>query len=352
MIEFDDTWEENGTRHISEIIDAEFSEDSQNSPLEREESADVETVADDSAHDSDPHSDDEGPIQEGSHSSSAITSHSVAIENPETLASLATPEQIETAIRRIVARTQAIKQFKAAMLSLTNVRDWYAHTAEGDDDGIPYLAESGCEKIINAFEIEVEHDGGTREVQPPDIGGYEFIYTGKMRSLVFSTTWLPVVGSRWSEDGFFTMGGRRTADPGDVRKAAHTNFLGRGIKSVCGLKTITWDELEEMPGLENLRTRCTRIGYASRGDDNQKADPGEIHELCKGPHIAVKIDKEDLESRNVVKSIPAKDRTWVKGQWYWAIRYSKKHLGIVLDLHASNPAVKYKLVNVAKEDLP
>ena len=355
MIELDETqglFEGQEPEHVKEIVDSVYEETHKTASETAPSGEGGQEVTEDAGVE-----DVEGEPEEVSVSSdpsgpSAITSHSIVIENPETLASLATPEQIETAIRRIVARTQAIKRFKAAMLSLTNVRDWYAHAAEGDDDGIPYLAESGCEKIINAFEIEVEHDGGTREVQPQDIGGYEFIYTGKMRSLVFSTTWLPVVGSRWSEDGFFTRGGTRTPDPGDVRKAAHTNFLGRGIKAVCGLKTISWEELEEMPGLENLRTRCPRIGYASGGGGGSKAEPGEVHDLVKGPHIKLKIDKEDMDSRNAVKSIPAKERAWIKGEWYWAILYSKKNLGIVLDLHAANPAVKYKLANVAKENLP
>jgi hypothetical protein len=334
-IELDPTWEDEPKQA------GEIAEDVQ-------ESLDLDEGGDDTTQDDDVV---EGEIE--GEATALTVSHSQAIETPESLASLATEEQMEAAIRRIVNRTKALKEFKAAMLSLTNVRDWYAHEGEGEEDGIPYLAESGSEKIINAFEIEVEHDGGVRNDMPPDIGGYEFVYQGRMRALVFSDIWYPVVGSRWSDDGFFTRGGTRIADPGDVRKAAWTNFMNRGIKTVCGLKTITWDELERMPGLENLRNRCVKITY-SGGAKGPAPEPGEISDIEKGPHIKVKIDKEDMESRNTIKKLPAKDRAWNKspGCFYWVVRYTKKNLSMVMDLHAVNSAVKYKLANVPKEDLP
>ena len=124
---------------------------------------------------------------------------------------------------------------------MTNKFDWYSHRAEGDPDGRPYLGESGAEKVIHAFSIEIEHDGGQRV--PNEEGGYEYVFQGRMRALQFSDVWYPVIGSRWSEDGFFTRGGKQRPDPGDVRKAGLTNFYNRGIKTVCGLRTLTWDEL-------------------------------------------------------------------------------------------------------------
>ena len=281
----------------------------------------------------------------------AIIERAVTDITPEALADLATDEQIERAIRRIVARTKAIKKFKAAMLSLTNVRDWYAHAAEGDDDGSPYLAESGSEKIINAFQIEVRHDGGNRHTV--EEGGYEFVYQGEMRALVFSDIWYPVIGSRWSDDGFFTKGGTATADPGDVRKAAWTNWMNRGIKTVCGLKTLTWDELEKMPGLKDLRNRVQKIGYRRRGS-GPAAAPGELSEIEKGAHIKVKCRKEDTVTQTAIKNLPARDRIWNGSPdcFYWVVRWSKENFGTVMDLHAANDAVKFKLYNIQKGEMP
>jgi len=284
----------------------------------------------------------------------AIITRAVADIEPTALADLATPEQIETAIRRIVARTQAIKKFKAAILSLTNPLDWYSHASEGEEDGMPYLGESGSEKIVNAFQIEIEHDGGKREVCDPNTGGYEFVYEGRMRALVFSDIWYPVIGSRWSDDGFFTRGGTATADPGDVRKAAHTNWMNRGIKTVCGLKTITWEELEELPGLENVRRKARQITYGSKKGSGPAPEPGELHELEKGAHIKVKIDREDLDSRGNIKSIPVAERYWNKSPdcFYWVVKWSKKNFGVVMDTHAANSTVKFKLYNIPKDEMP
>lgn len=281
----------------------------------------------------------------------AIIERAAAEIEPMALADLATEEQITRAVARIVQRARAIKKFRASMLAMTNVRDWYAHAAEGDDDGNPYLAESGCEKIINAFQIEVRHDGGTRNAV--EEGGYEFVYQGEMRALVFSDIWYPVVGSRWSDDGFFTRGGTCTADPGDVRKAAWTNWMQRGIKTVCGLKTITWDELEKLPGLKDLRKRATKIDYRTKGG-GPAAAPGELHALEKGAHIKVKIEQEDLTSRDTIKSIPAAERFWNKSPncFYWVVKWSKKNFGVVMDAHAVNSEVKFKLYNIPKDEMP
>jgi hypothetical protein len=268
----------------------------------------------------------------------------------DALANLATEEQIERAIRRVIARTVATKKYKAAMMSMTNVRDWYSHAAEGDDDGVPYLAESGAEKVIHAFEIEVHHDGGKRV--SVDEGGYEFVYTGRMRALAFSELWYEVVGSRWSEDGFFTRGGKCTADPGDVRKAAWTNFMNRGIKTVCGLKSLTWDELEAIPGMEGLRTKVRRIGFA--GGSGPAPEPGEISDIEKGPHIKVRIDKDDVDSREAIKRLPKRDRMWNKnpGCFYWVVRWSKQNFGTCCDLKAANDSVVFKTFNVPADELP
>jgi hypothetical protein len=291
----------------------------------------------------------EGEIVENGETT-AIVEHAVETLEPESLARLATEDQIEKAITRLVARTRAITRYKAALLSITNVRDWYAHASEGDPDGVPYLAETGSSKVIHAFQIGVEHDGGQRV--PVEDGGYEFVYSGRMRALMFSDIWYPVVGSRWSDDGFFTRGGTKTADPGDVRKAAHTSFLNRGIKTVCGIKSLTWEELECLPGLEDLRNRVPKIGYAKQGGGDTQ--PGELSEIEKGPHIKVKIPREDLTTREAIKGMPKRDRIWngSKGAYYWVVRYNETNLKKVADLKAVNDAIYFKPFNVAAEDLP
>lgn len=290
------------------------------------------------------------PAEEGA--TALAPAPAAALQEPTGLAKLATADQIEHAITRVVARAKATERFKVALLAMTNTRDWYNHEGEGDE-GNPYLAESGSEKVVHAFEIEVDHDGGTKE--PAEEGGYEFVYRGKMRALAFSDLWYSVVGSRWSQDGFFTRGGKRTPDPGDIRKAAWCNFMNRGIKTVCGLKTVTWDELEAIPGFENLRDRVPKIGYKSGGGKgNGGGQPGEVDALEKGPHIKVRIDKNDLASRDAIKKLPNNVRTWNgnKGCYYWVLLFTEAHFKLCADLHAANSQVKFQAFNVPEDQLP
>jgi hypothetical protein len=272
---------------------------------------------------------------------------------PESLMALATDDQIERAIKRTLARIAATKRYKVALLSMTNHRDWFAHKSEGDPDGIPYLAESGSEKVIHAFEIEIEHDGGRREVNPE--GGYEYVYQGRMRALQFSDVWYPVIGSRWSEDGFFTRGGKQRPDPGDVRKSALTNFYNRGIKTVCGLRTLTWEELEAIPHLAGLRKKVTLISYGSGGGGGGGATtkPGEKSAIAKGPHILVKIGFGDEKNKALIKKLQPWNWNGTEGCKYWEVGYTEENFGRVMDMHAADEqAVKFKLVNVPYEDLP
>jgi len=59
----------------------------------------------------------------------AIIERAVLEIEPTALADLATEEQITRAVARIVQRARAIKKFRAAMLAMTNVRDWYVRLA-------------------------------------------------------------------------------------------------------------------------------------------------------------------------------------------------------------------------------
>lgn len=272
----------------------------------------------------------------------------------ESLATMATRGEIDAAIDRLLARVEATKRYKVALLSMTNYRDWYAHTTEGDPDGIPYLAESGAEKIIHAFAIEVEHDGGktcpSHDANTGKVDGYEVVYTGRMRALRFSDIWFPIVGSRWSGDGFFSRGGKRRVDPGDVRKAAWTNWMNRGIKTVCGLRSLTWDELEAIPHLKDLRKRVTKIGFTSQ-DGGRSSTPGEKSDIAKGPHIVIRLKYNDKKNQARVKEM--KPWNWNGDEKVWEVPFNKKNAGRVADMKAEDgDAVAFTFRNVPKEELP
>lgn len=276
----------------------------------------------------------------------------------ERIAQLASEEAIEAAFARSIKRIEITKRLKAVMLSMTNPFDWVAFYDESDPDGKPYLQGSGCDKVVHAFGIEMEHDGGKRVDNPE--GGYEYVYTGKVRSRAFSDIWLDVIGSRWSDDGFFTKGGKYRADPGDVRKAGHTNFMNRGIKTALGIRTITWEELEAVPGMEGLRSKVQKVGFGDNRDakrGHNPAQPGEKHAIATGPHYMMKLNPKDVTVRETLKKIiPPGDRTFTgkdgEPPYVWLIKHSKDTVGKVFDFLADNPGVKSKPVNVPPEEMP
>lgn len=276
----------------------------------------------------------------------------------EMVAQLATEEQIQAAVHRLCVRVEAGKRLKAAMLSMTNKHDWCAFYSEGDPDGRPYLETHGCQKVMHAFGIEVEHDGGAL-VQHSD-GSYEFVYTGQVRARAFSDIWYPVVGSRWSNDGFFSRGGQQRVDPGDVRKSGHTNFMNRAIKTALGIGSLTWEEIEQVPGMENLRRVVKRVGFkdtSSGPSGSPPTQPGEKHEIATGAHLQVILPYELASARaQLKKAIRPGDRTFTGKEGdppnTWLIRHDKHNTGSILDLAAENPSIKVVPINVPAGELP
>ena len=278
----------------------------------------------------------------------------------ERIAQLGSEDAIEAAFARSIKRIEITKRLKAVMLSMTNRFDWVAFYDESDPDGKPYLQGSGCDKVVHAFGIEMEHDGGKRIDNPE--GGFEYVYTGRARSRAFSDIWLDVVGSRWSDDGFFTKGGKYRADPGDVRKAGHTNFMNRSIKTALGIRTITWEELEAVPGMEDLRKKVQRVGFRDsaqkeKGRGHAPAQPGEKHAIQTGPHYVVKLNANDVTVREALKKAIAPGHRTFTGKdgsppYVWLIGHNNDTVSRLFDFAADNPSANVTPVEVPPEEMP
>jgi hypothetical protein len=281
------------------------------------------------------------------------TGNSLVSLEEQALSKLASKEAIDRAVDNLCNRIEAGKRLKAALLSMTNNYDWYSMAAEGEPDGLPYLAETGATKVMHAFGIQIVHDGGTKEPNPE--GGYEYVFHGRVRALAFSEAWFPVVGSRWSDDGFFTQGGRKRADPGDVRKAAMTNLYNRAIKLATGIKSLTWDELESVPHLRGLRNNVRKIGFTG-GAGGASASAGELSEMQKGAHIEVVVPYKNVNARTAVKNLPRSERFFTGKEGtppnVWVAKYTKRNLGFVVDLKAQHGDIQFSPKNIPEEDLP
>jgi hypothetical protein len=133
-------------------------------------------------------------------------------------------------------RVKAMNTIKLHALKATNKNDWV------NEGGKPYLQESGSCKIARVFGVSYRINPPTKQLFSD--GHYEYIYTGDFS---LGGAEISATGSRSSKGDFFV--GKKDPKPvseideGDVRKAAYTNCIGRGIKELLGLGNLTWDEL-------------------------------------------------------------------------------------------------------------
>jgi len=206
---------------------------------------------------------------------------------------LVTVDNVEEAVALVQKRASAAKRLKAAALSLTGPLDWCRMKAK-DGTEVPYLQESGASKLIHAFGVEVRIGEPQRTSYPADKshpdGSYEFVVQGEVRAAAFSQAWLPIIGSRWSVDGFFNKGGLVIPDPGDVRKASLTNWYVNAITKVLGLENVGWEDLKDS-GIDPERVRG--VEFKSKG---QAPAPAPVHRTVTPPAPAVRADSPTGEN--------------------------------------------------------
>lgn len=163
------------------------------------------------------------------------------------------------------ARVNALNKIMHAALKVTTYLDWTIIS------GVPYLQETGACKVARLFGLEYRILEGfpVRELDegyPSFTYRMEFCMNGKR---------IEVEGSRSGKDEFFA-GRDRTKSPdqidaGDVRKAAYTNCLNRGIKAIIpGLRNVDTATLEAA-GIDMSRARGYSHKAGSRGGNSGAA---------------------------------------------------------------------------------
>lgn len=264
------------------------------------------------------------------------------------MSQLTTKDQIEAARQRAEARIEAEKQLKLAALSFTNADDWVLMRAESGE-AKPYLQTSGAEKLIHAFGIELEVTGDKLIAHPED-GTFEVEYTGRVRARAYDNIWYPVTGSRWSGDGFFSRGGKVRVDPGDVRKAAMTNFYNRALKTVLGLRNITLDDLKKCPSVNT--DKIAQLTYQESGGGGAPGSGASTTDLLTKKHVAVAIPYKDVTNRNRWKKFAGAKGTFLRedhptiGQKnLWLIEFSEDAQRFAADLKADNAEIAFWVVD-------
>lgn len=259
-----------------------------------------------------------------------------------------TKEAIKLAQERIFERILAEKALKAAALTFTTAEDWVFHRAEGGDVLIPYLEDSGAEKLMHAFAIEIKKLSEERVVHGED-ETYEIVIDGVVRAQVFSDIWYPETGSRWSGDGFFSRGGSVRIDPGDVRKSALTNFYNRCIKKVLGLRGLTKEDLEKVSTVDTNKIRI--VTYRETGSGS-KGGGGSVTDLMGGKHIVVFVPYQDTNNREAVKKVEGvrfhrEEHPVVKVKNVWLLPYTEGNHKLAADLKADNSEIRFAVVDPA-----
>jgi hypothetical protein len=205
----------------------------------------------------------------------------VETDPPESLPAL-TDDSLIALSEEIEGRVLAIERIMKAIVRFAGPK--------GIDNlgGNAYVNAGGCTRIANGLGIswtkpeERRHslDGGYTE--------FEFEATFLMGSRS-----CPAVGSRSSKDPFYSQKGRDSdgnpifldpadIDLGNVRKAAHTNMIGNGIRNILGLKNLDWDDLMAI-GLDQKKAR----GKVNYGKAEISKDAAGTLEECKTMLLAL-----------------------------------------------------------------
>lgn len=186
----------------------------------------------------------------------------------------------------------ALNKIMAAAIRVTTPKDWVLI------GGTPYLQESGASKVARLFGIGWRiHPGFPR--QEMDADGYPS-YTYRMTFTMGGQS-IEAEGMRNSRDEFFA--GRRTdrdgnplkqktvdeIDLADVKRAAYTNCLNRGIKAILpGLRNLDAETLERN-GINLGGTSGYTFKSGSKGGNTGKAeDSGIVCEVC-GKAVTQKV---------------------------------------------------------------
>lgn len=219
------------------------------------------------------------------------------------------PEQLQKLLDTARKKGEVLKQLKTISLEQTNYRDWVRRGSKYS------MTSTGAEKIraiwgitINIPKYPKGHKLEGQAMYPEKImipndpnNNYQYLMKGTATSKVFGTI-EDAEGSCSSKDAFFsvkrTAGGKITIplidiDEMFIRKAAISNFIVNAVTRLCGLRSVTPEELTAA-GID--ATKVDDISYDSREQkenrtDEQNKDTGKIpisDAQCKMAYARIK----------------------------------------------------------------
>ena len=217
----------------------------------------------------------------------AETETAVVVQNEQDALLNMDYNNILTLAERADKMVSALNKIMAAAIRVTVPKDWVMI------GGTPYLQESGATKVARLFGIGWKiHPGYPK--QDIDGDGYP-TYTYRM-TFTMGNQSIEAEGMRNARDEFFA--GKRTDKSGnsvkqksvdeidlaDVKRAAYTNCLNRGIKAILpGLRNLDASSLEQN-GIRLSEAGGYTFKTGSKGGNTGKAEAsGIVCECCGAP---------------------------------------------------------------------
>ena len=183
---------------------------------------------------------------------------------------------------------EVMDSIRKKCVRLTNRNDWV------DQNGVPYLEASGCDKIAKCFGVQIYDITCEKEHFSDDTGDFfQFTTSGSGKWLNNVTHEIGVTNTKdkffakKKVDGNMTLLPLSEIDLPSVKKKSHTNFMNRIIKKLLGL-SYTWEEIEEMSGGKINRKMCQHFAY-------DKGKKGGTAETAKDTAARSKVREMILE---------------------------------------------------------
>jgi len=179
---------------------------------------------------------------------------------------MSTTQDLEAAIKTAERTEELVRKIKILAIKQTNKHDWI------DQAGKPYLQASGAEKIARLFGISwrICSEYPKKETISDENGNYYmYVYKGEF---TMGGKSIEVVGTCSQKDKFFgkTKEGLKPLseiDECNISRKAYTNMVGRGIKTILGIRSLTW---EEVNGGNIKQSDIAKVEY-SQGSKGGKA---------------------------------------------------------------------------------
>lgn len=168
-----------------------------------------------------------------------------------------TDDIIASAERRIAQ----LEKIKTLALKATNENDWV------DQQGKPYLAASGAEKIARLFGVSWTIEKNEKVISSDEKGQFYFYQATGLFKLPSDKDSIEAVGTCSSKDQFFAKAKGELKpiseiDETNIMKAAYSNCVANGITRILGIRNLTWEQVKQ-GGIDQSKT--AKVNYATGG---------------------------------------------------------------------------------------